>query len=469
MEILNVRLDMTESIKPSHTAMQGAKGTYRGEESFSMVLDKALKSASGAQERTETQTKPAESAERAETVKTDTTSTNRVVSDKKEEATRAAESTSAKASEEKSATVEDAEKSAVAEGEKGAESGKEKAEISENFGEELDSILARVLEDADKGEKAAENESGAKVSADTEKNATIVQNVSLFGDNAEADALEGASAEDALALKGAVRKKAAAEESENVPLFVQSDKDALTVAAAGAEEAGVDAIQKTANGKKNDAPLFTVIDERSINEAEAADGDAGSVRAVGSAQNAADANTTQMELSLSEGAKTAFSAASDGTSAVHGKDSAFASMLSSEIKANTGDFVKNGMITLRDNNRGTINLVLHPEELGNVKIRLELSDSIITGRIIVASEEAYGAFKDNIESLRQAFLSQGFDNAGFELSWAGSENGSEQNGQNGGEKNPRGFLYEEGLPLASGTDEYATNAIYGATAVNVVV
>ncbi|WP_428770028.1 flagellar hook-length control protein FliK [Treponema sp. HNW] len=134
------------------------------------------------------------------------------------------------------------------------------------------------------------------------------------------------------------------------------------------------------------------------------------------------------------------------------KQANFASMLSSEIRTNAADLVKTGSIILRDGNKGTINLILHPEELGNVKIRLQISDNILTGRITVASEEAYKAFKANIASLTDAFTASGFDTAGFDLSWSGQEQGGGQadgrqaDGKNAA-RNPLAFRYDEQNPV----------------------
>ena len=131
------------------------------------------------------------------------------------------------------------------------------------------------------------------------------------------------------------------------------------------------------------------------------------------------------------------------------KQSNFASMLSSEIRNNAADLVKTGSMILRDGNKGTINLILHPEELGNVKIRLQISDNILTGRITVASEEAYKAFKANIASLTEAFTSSGFDTAGFDLSWSGGrESGTGGQQADGGHTahNPLAFRYDEQNP-----------------------
>lgn len=144
-------------------------------------------------------------------------------------------------------------------------------------------------------------------------------------------------------------------------------------------------------------------------------------------------------------------------------------MLSAEINAHAGEFVKTGSIILRDNNVGSINLVLHPEELGDVKISLKLTDKIIAGHITVASQEAYNAFKSNIETLRQAFVSNGFEAAGFELSWSGSDT-DQGDRQQQGRNLYHGLAYVESIPDAVGTGvaekKYSDSSQY---AVNVMV
>ena len=120
------------------------------------------------------------------------------------------------------------------------------------------------------------------------------------------------------------------------------------------------------------------------------------------------------EVTMNLGAKSSVPATMEGT-----KGSQFYSMLTTEIQNSAEEFVKNGSIILRDGNAGTINLILHTEELGNVKISLELHDKMISAQIKVASEEAYQAFKDSIASLKQAFAESGFDTGSFDLSWAG--------------------------------------------------
>ncbi len=116
--------------------------------------------------------------------------------------------------------------------------------------------------------------------------------------------------------------------------------------------------------------------------------------------------------------------------------SVFEHMLSEQIANNAGDIVKAGTIVLKDNDTGSINMILKPESLGNVKVSLKLTDNVISGQIVVHSKEAFDAFKQNMDTLRQAFQDSGFNNAELTLSYQDSSSNQAfaQNQQKSGEQ-----------------------------------
>ena len=106
---------------------------------------------------------------------------------------------------------------------------------------------------------------------------------------------------------------------------------------------------------------------------------------------------------------------------------ALENMLARELHQNfNGDIVRHASMALRDGGEGTIKISLKPESLGNVKIRLEMTENKITGHIVVESEEALNAFRKEISSLEQAFRDSGFSNADLNLSLNSEERGAWQ-------------------------------------------
>ena len=158
------------------------------------------------------------------------------------------------------------------------------------------------------------------------------------------------------------------------------------------------------------------------------------------------------------------SAASDG--------STFQAMLKNQITQNASDFVKAANIVLRDNDKGSINLILHPEGLGNVKITMEVSGKALIGHITVNSREAMEAFGQSADALKNSFLQSGFEDATFDVSFAGSQmqfaQGQAQEGADGKAAHGRKFYGEFTQESLTSVSDISDNFIDDDVSVNIV-
>lgn len=95
--------------------------------------------------------------------------------------------------------------------------------------------------------------------------------------------------------------------------------------------------------------------------------------------------------------------------------------LNSEIVKQTGIILKSG-------DSGEIRLVLEPEQLGKVRIRIQLQQNRIAGRIIVDNINIKEAFEHDLEQLQRAFRENGFEVGNFNVAVGGQ--GQRENGFN---------------------------------------
>jgi hypothetical protein len=94
-----------------------------------------------------------------------------------------------------------------------------------------------------------------------------------------------------------------------------------------------------------------------------------------------------------------------------------------------GEIVKQSSIILKDQDSGEIRLILKPERLGTVRIRIHLQDNHIAGRIIVDNNTVREVFERNLADLERSFREQGFSTGGLDVS-VGSNGGGKRDNEN---------------------------------------
>jgi flagellar hook-length control protein FliK len=203
-------------------------------------------------------------------------------------------------------------------------------------------------------------------------------------------------------------------------------KAAAKADAAAKAEDGVEGVDGKKKDKRKDRLEIEVFDQRKgeayggSNAAarNAAQPEAGSNE--GSGKNGAD-----LVLTLRDGSAETNTDKADSARGAAGQKASFADALARELRESyNGDIVQRASVVLKDGGDGLVRLSLRPEALGSVKIKLELADNKIAGRILVETEEALKAFGKELRSLEQAFVDGGFDGASLELALSSGDSGA---------------------------------------------
>ena len=114
-----------------------------------------------------------------------------------------------------------------------------------------------------------------------------------------------------------------------------------------------------------------------------------------------------------------------------------AAELAQKLDAQAGnDIVRQVKVILNQANSGEVRINLRPDNLGQVKIRIQMEDNRLTGRIFVESAAAREAFRNALDGLQTRLVDSGFGAADLEMAWDDSprgfmQNGDQQQGQKG--------------------------------------
>ncbi|MCR4734457.1 MAG: flagellar hook-length control protein FliK [Treponema sp.] len=251
-------------------------------------------------------------------------------------------------------------------------------------------------------------------------------------------------------------------EEKNVKFedLIQSDlEEDLEATESKSKDNTFEAVKDSKNVKKQSENKISVTDlrsQKSNEEKSEKDSDVKVEIKKNSENFVLDKNEASVTMEIgSQNAESNMLSLNNQTAASNGSN--YQAMLNNQIQANVPDIVKAGSIVLRDNDQGTINLVLHPDDLGNVKIHITMDGKSINGHITVNSKEALQVFKDNAETLREAFIKEGFDVASFDVAMnngSSNQSGNFENLYDGNE-----FVAKRMYGAASASGEVASDLI----------
>lgn len=307
-------------------------------------------------------------------------------------------------------------------------------ESAEDIQSSLLSYKTELTQDVPLIEEAVQETAGGPSNLELQENITkesdaVLQNAdSELNSNAEQIASSASYENTAMAERDIAENAKPSLENDSIAKEDKEKKNEVKTSAAASQ--------------KKETSVFTIVDQRTVVPEEKEDAPGIKEEKIELSSNT-DVEVQSLTGEAARGQAQQNILSSDNQSAA-ANGSTFQAMLSQQIQENAPEFVKAGNIILKDNNSGTINMTMKPESLGNVKISLELTDKVITGQITVHSQEAYDAFKQNLDNLRQAFQQSGFDSAGFTLNLA-------QNGFNGS------FAQEQ----QQTSNEFMSNKAYG--------
>ena len=154
------------------------------------------------------------------------------------------------------------------------------------------------------------------------------------------------------------------------------------------------------------------------------------------------------------------SGSAGGSASAGGARSAFAGDGGARYSADLGAGILRQAKMLLRRGGGEVRLVLKPEELGSVRIRLQFADNRVEGRIVVENSAVRQAFVDNLGNLSEALGRDGLEVGDLSVAVGGREGEARNDGGDGGGqkgKNSRAAEFESSVPAVAG--EYSTDEL----------
>lgn len=218
---------------------------------------------------------------------------------------------------------------------------------------------------------------------------------------------------DSLKVKG----KDALGQTEEAPLWPKADKKAL---------------QRPGEDTPVDPRLIQVVDRRTAARQQSAEARKEEAVAVEASPKAVEASTpglktssSQEEVRIQYTSTTGFTPDGAGGRVQAPVSRAAAESLYAKLQDRSNfEIVDRARIVLKDGGQGEIRLIIKPEALGEVKIRLNLEEGHLAGKIIVENMEVRDVFQKNMESLLDSFRQGGFTGLDIQVS-VGDRGGSQ--------------------------------------------
>jgi flagellar hook-length control protein FliK len=116
------------------------------------------------------------------------------------------------------------------------------------------------------------------------------------------------------------------------------------------------------------------------------------------------------------------------------------------------EIVRQVRVVLSRADAGEVSINLRPDNLGRVRVRIQVEENRLTGRIYVESAAARDAFRAALDGLQTRLVESGFGAADLELAWDDGRGGFEQrDGKPAGRADP-GSAAREFENMAAGPD-----------------